>query len=566
MFTINNKFLSIAVIFFGFLQFSYAQEVSFVPIDTNLDNPTCIANAGDGSGRLFITEQDGRILIYNGNQILATPFIDISSKVDDGGSEEGLLGLAFHPNYENNGFFYVNYTDNSGNTVVERYTVSPSDPNVADPGSAETVIMYSQPASNHNGGYLAFGTDGMLYISSGDGGGSAGNRAQETTNLLGKILRIDVDGDDFPSDPGANYSVPGSNPFNNEIWVFGLRNPWRFSFDEDGNMFIGDVGEQRFEEISFQQASSSGGENYGWQCFEGSAMFSQCPTINHTSPIIEYSHNPGDNCSVTGGFRYRGSDIPELAGDYVFADYCSGRVWNATESSPGNWSFSLLNNTSLSISSFGEDESGELYAVDNPFSGGGGFYMLVNNNPGGMDGGDDQPPGGDGDEPQEESPVLFVQDSDTNTQPNEEVTLIVTVENNGGSLQDVVINVEVPDGITVNGAEISPSTGECVVDNNPEARILFPNVVCNFDSLDDDLTISLDLFVSDQNPGSIFVLFELITSTFPDDVFEGSARIVVEGEGGSSSCSVARVESDKSMLCILIIVFGLIVLRRRLRI
>ncbi|MGI9553376.1 MAG: PQQ-dependent sugar dehydrogenase [Thermodesulfobacteriota bacterium] len=379
MFTLIKKTTIIAAFFLVFYQISLAQEVSIDLLDSTLKDPTSIASSGDGSGSLFITEQDGKIVIYNGNQILPTPFLDISSKVNDTEVEQGLLGLAFHPDYVLNGFFYINYTDESGSTVVERYTVSSSNPFIADPNSALTVITYSQPAHNHNGGYLAFGPDAMLYISSGDGGGSPENRAQETTNLLGKILRIDVGGDDFPGNPDANYSVPVSNPFGNEIWVLGLRNPWRFSFDQNGNMFIGDVGESKIEEIDFQSSSSVGGENYGWPCFEGSNIFNQCPSINHVLPIIEYEHVANASCSVTGGFRYRGTDIPELTGDYLFGDFCSGKIWKATETSPGNWSFSILIDTSLAITSFGEDELGELYVVHHPFSGNGELYRITSN-------------------------------------------------------------------------------------------------------------------------------------------------------------------------------------------
>ena len=362
---------------------SNAQNVSVQPLITNLSNPTSIANAGDGTGRLFITEQDGRILIFDGTQILPTPFLDINTIVDDAGSEEGLLGLAFHPEFASNPdkkFFYVNYTTSSSQTVVERYTVS-ADGNSVVANSGEIVISFNQPAGNHNGGYLAFGSDDMLYISSGDGGGSPGNRAQETTNLLGKILRIGVDNDSCPNEIGENYCIPGSNPFGNEIWVLGLRNPWRFSFDDTGNMFIGDVGQGTIEEIDYQPVTSAGGENYGWQCFEGNNVFDNtCSAITHTPPITFYTQSSG-NCSVTGGFRYQASDIPLLVNDYLYGDFCTGRIWRATENSPGNWSSILLIDTSINIASFGEDENGEIYILDNPFSGNGGLYKLVNNDP-----------------------------------------------------------------------------------------------------------------------------------------------------------------------------------------
>ena len=384
MFTINLKCIVAGFLFAIAIAFtSHAQNVSVQPLVTNLNNPTSIANAGDGTGRLFITEQDGRVLVYNGSQILATPFLNIITKVDDAGSEEGLLGLAFHPDFATDPdkkFFYVNYTTSSSQTVVERYTVS-ADGNSVVANSGQIIISYNQPGGNHNGGYLAFGTDDLLYISSGDGGGSPGNRAQETSNLLGKILRIGVDNDNCPNETGEEYCIPSSNPFGNEIWVLGLRNPWKFSFDDSGNMFIGDVGQGSIEEINYQPVESAGGENYGWQCFEGSNVFDNtCPSIPHTLPITFYTHGSG-NCSVTGGFRYQASEIPLLVDDYLYGDFCTGRLWRATETSSGNWTSVLLIDSSLNIASFGEDENGEIFILDNPFSGNGGLYKLVNNDP-----------------------------------------------------------------------------------------------------------------------------------------------------------------------------------------
>ena len=267
-----------------------------------------------------------------------------------------MLGLAFHPDYTTTGFFYVNYTDNLGDTVVARYTVSAKDPNVADPDSAQTVLTQDQPFSNHNGGQVAFGPDGYLYIALGDGG-SGGDPQENGQNLntwLGKILRVDVNGDDFPGDPNRNYAVPPDNPFVSdpnaldEIWAYGVRNPWRCTFDRvTGDFFIADVGQGAWEEINFQPAASPGGENYGWDvlegglhgpqpvpggnCFEDFPQGSCNAFLNggSTLPVLEYSHSFG--CSVTGGYRYRGQLYPQLDGIYFYSDLCSGIIWGAIQ-------------------------------------------------------------------------------------------------------------------------------------------------------------------------------------------------------------------------------------------
>ena len=335
------------------------------PIITGLSQPLGIRHAGDG--RLFIVEQGGRILVYNGTSVLPTPFLDIRSGVSCCG-EQGLLGLAFHPNYASNGFFYVNYTDLGGDTVVARYRVSATDPNRADAGSASLILHVSQPFANHNGGNLLFGPDGYLYIGMGDGGsgGDPGNRAQNLNELLGKMLRIDVNG-------AAPYAIPPTNPFANstnarrEIWAYGLRNPWRFSFDrENGDLWIGDVGQNAWEEVDLQRASSNGGENYGWRRMEGTHCFN--PSTNCAAgstlvlPVLEYSH-ADDNCSVTGGYRYRGTKYPRLRGMYLYADFCTGKIWGATETG-STWTTRLLLDVTFPISTFGEDVNGELYLSD----------------------------------------------------------------------------------------------------------------------------------------------------------------------------------------------------------
>ena len=374
----NVKLIDRFFLFLIFLVYSFsftftssdsarAQSIALELVANNLANPVAITHAGDGSGRLFITLQDGQIVIYNGTQILPTPFLDISSLVSCCG-ERGLLSVAFHPNYVNNGFVYVNYTDNNGNTVIARYTVS-ANPNIANPSSAFILLTIQQPFSNHNGGQLQFGPDGYLYIGMGDGGsgGDPQDNAQNLGTLLGKMLRINVNGDDFPTDPNRNYSIPSDNPFVgitglDEIWALGFRNPWRFSFDLlTDDLFIGDVGQNNFEEIDFQPASSNGGENYGWRCYEGNSAFntSGCsPASNYEFPIFEYSHAEG--CSVTGGYRYRGNDFPGLFGIYFSGDFCSGKIWGTTQNG-SSWTTNQLLDTSLSISSYGEDETGEIY-------------------------------------------------------------------------------------------------------------------------------------------------------------------------------------------------------------
>jgi len=334
------------------------------PIITGIANPVAITHAGGGSGRLFITLQAGLIILYDGQQVLPTPFLDISPLVTSGG-EQGLLSVAFHPNYAANGFFYVNYTDLNGDTVIARYRVSVN-PNTADPSSATILLTIPQPFPNHNGGQLLFGPDGYLYIGMGDGGsgGDPSNNAQNLMSLLGKILRIDVDN----SQP---YGIPPDNPFltdpnaSDEIWAYGLRNPWRFSFDrQTGDLFIADVGQNNLEEVNFQAAASTGGENYGWRLMEGSSCFNPGSNCNDGSlalPILEYDHSLG--CSISGGYRYRGLQSPGMAGLYFYGDFCSGRIWGATQNAQGAWTTTQLLATALQITAFGEDEDGELYVA-----------------------------------------------------------------------------------------------------------------------------------------------------------------------------------------------------------
>ncbi|PWB69929.1 MAG: hypothetical protein C3F07_18190 [Anaerolineales bacterium] len=344
--------------------------LEFEPIASGLSLPVDIEHAGDGSNRLFIVLRGGRIVIYDGSQILPTPFLDITSLVNSGGGEQGLLGIAFHPDYETNGYFYVNYTNKpGGDTVIARYQVS-TNPDVADNTSAFTILTISQPFENHNGGQLKFGPDGYLYIGMGDGGsgGDPQNRAQSPSSLLGKILRIDVNN-------GSPYGIPVSNPFisnpnvDDEIWAFGLRNPWRFSFDRlTGDLFVADVGQNSWEEVNYQPASSTGGENYGWSCYEGSHDYNtnrDCTAYGIlTFPVLEYQHgiNDSNGCSITGGYIYRGNKYPALYGNYLYGDFCTGKIWAAVKSG-SSWTSDLASDTNFLITTFGEDEAGELYVA-----------------------------------------------------------------------------------------------------------------------------------------------------------------------------------------------------------
>jgi glucose/arabinose dehydrogenase len=331
-------------------------------------SPLGVVDAGDGSGRLFVVAQAGQIWIVRNGRRIEKPFLDISDQITTGG-ERGLLGLAFHPNFPTNPHFYVDYTDERGDTVVSVWTVS-SDADVADTGSEQVVLHVAQPFANHNGGALQFGPDRDLYISLGDGGSSGdpqGN-GQNLDTLLAKILRIDVD---HPSGDKA-YGIPADNPFvgrsgaRPEIWLTGLRNPWRMSFDRaTRDLWIGDVGQGSFEEIDVVRAGSPGGQNFGWNTLEGFHCFrsSGCDQNGLTPPVTEYSHD-GGNCSVTGGYVYRGKAHPDLAGGYFFGDYCSGRIWAIDASDNEVREPTIVLESGHSISSFGEDAAGELYVTD----------------------------------------------------------------------------------------------------------------------------------------------------------------------------------------------------------
>ncbi len=351
-----------------------AEQVALVPVAEGLSSPLGLTGAGDGSGRLFVIEQTGAIRIVDGSGVHPTPFLDLGPAGEDlivYGGERGLLGLAFDPDYSANGLFFVDYTRKAdGATVVARYHVS-ADPDVADPTSSAQVLVIPQPNTNHNGGHLVFGPDGYLYVGTGDGGGAGdpNESGQRLDTLLGKILRLDVN-------PGPGYTIPLDNPFVGiggalgEIWAYGLRNPWQFSFDRlTDDLFIGDVGQGAREEIDFQLAASAGGENYGWDVLEGSLCYEDTPPGSCAAllgggsvlPILEYGH-VGGACAVTGGFRYRGSTRATLAGQYLFGDYCNGIVWRA-QPSGGTWSATELFATPYNVAGFGEDDDGKLYLL-----------------------------------------------------------------------------------------------------------------------------------------------------------------------------------------------------------
>ncbi len=340
-------------------------EADFVltPIAKDFDRPIALTVAPGDATRLFITEQPGRVRVVKNGKRLGKAFLDISNRVSCCG-ERGLLSIAFHPAWQANGYFFANYTDPDGNTVVSRFQVHARDPDVANPASESIVLTVIQPFANHNGGQLQFGPDGYLYIGMGDGGsgGDPGNRAQDLNTLLGKMLRIDVDRD-------ASYSIPPTNPFigkgKPELWAIGLRNPWRFSFDQaTGDLYIGDVGQGQWEEIDHQPASSHGGENYGWRLMEGMHCYQPstgCDDGTLVKPVAEYSHAEG--CSVTGGYVYRGKSS-RLNGTYIYGDYCTGVIKGAVRDGSGRWTSSVLLTPRFNITSFGQDEAGEVYVVN----------------------------------------------------------------------------------------------------------------------------------------------------------------------------------------------------------
>ncbi len=362
------RFLLLLVLPFFTLALSAQPNLELEVFASGFSLPVDIAHAGDS--RLFIAEKAGRIRIIDANgNTLAQPFLDIDARVNSQASERGLLGLAFHPDYADNGHFFVNYTNNSGDTRISRFSVSAGNPDQADPNSELILLEVDQPFNNHNAGDLNFGPDGYLYFGLGDGGSAndPGNRSQNRQTLLGKMLRVDVDN-------GNPYSIPEDNPFADddftldEIWAIGLRNPWRFSFDRlTGAMWIADVGQDRWEEVNYQEPGSEGGQNYGWRCYEGPDPFNTggCPPQSeYTFPVHSYSNTSSVGCSITGGFVYRGSQYPDLYSYYIYADYCSGRFWALAPDGQGGWeNTEVANLDNTEFVTFGEDSQGELYAA-----------------------------------------------------------------------------------------------------------------------------------------------------------------------------------------------------------
>jgi glucose/arabinose dehydrogenase len=348
---------------------TFPPSIALEPALSGFQAPVYLTYAGEGSSgasRLFVVEKGGRIYLVENSAVQPTPFLDITDLVGSGGSEQGLLSVAFPSDFTASGLFYVDYTDLRGDTVIARYRLLAGDPRQADPNTEQKILQIEQPAANHNGGQLQFGPDGYLYIGLGDGGraGDPWGNAQNPDVLLGKLLRISVTGTE-------TYTVPDDNPFlgqpdaRPEIWALGVRNPWRFAFDQaTGDLYIADVGQNQYEEVDFQPAASQGGENYGWDVTEASHCFEPsagCDTSGLVLPVAEYDHTQG--CSITGGYIYRGTRYPQMAGVYFFGDFCSGNVWGLRQESSGEWKMVLLLNTGVSISSFGEDATGEIYVV-----------------------------------------------------------------------------------------------------------------------------------------------------------------------------------------------------------
>jgi len=359
---------------------TFPVTVSLEPVLSGFESPVFITHAGEeppASSRLFVVEKAGRIHLVESGNVQSTPFLDISDRVGSQRNEQGLLSVAFAPDFTTSEVFYVNYTDRRGDTVIARYRLMTGNPAQADANSEQIILQIEQPAANHNGGQLQFGPDGYLYIGMGDGGqaGDPWGNAQNPDELLGKMLRIDVTGTD-------TYRIPDDNPLLNqpearpEIWATGLRNPWRFSFDRaTGDLYIADVGQNLYEEVHVQPAASPGGENYGWDIIEGSHCFeppSDCDLEGLVLPVAEYDHGLG--CSITGGYVYRGTHFPQMVGVYFYGDYCSGNIWGLRQNGPREWEAALLLETDLNINSFGEDAEGELYVIS---YGDGIIYRLV---------------------------------------------------------------------------------------------------------------------------------------------------------------------------------------------
>ncbi len=350
-------------------------KLTLQPVLRGLSQPTFVTGSGDGSGLLFVLERPGRIRIIKDGSLVEQPFLDIQSLITARGQEQGLLGLVFHPQYRQNGRLFVSYSASNGDNTLAEYTVS-ADPLRADSASGKVLLAIPDFAANHNGGMLAFGPDGYLYFGTGDGGNAGDPRGngQNRNALLAKILRLDVNA-------GSPYAVPATNPFAGqqnvrpEVWAYGLRNPWRFSFDrETGDLYIADVGQNAIEEVNFQPQGSAGGQNYGWNVTEGTECYQPaqgCDTRGITMPVAQYTHREG--CSITGGYVYRGQANPAMRGVYFYGDFCSGKIWALWRDGRGIWQTKELAQQQIQISSFGQDDAGELYVLDL----GGTLYRLT---------------------------------------------------------------------------------------------------------------------------------------------------------------------------------------------
>ena len=361
--SINRIILSIVLLFI-------CGDVYSVKLELFLDDlnlPVLITHSNNDDNHLYVVEKTGHIYFFDANEKYKKKklYLDASSLVTTKGNEQGFLSIAFHPNFETNGYLFIFYTAVNGDNTLARLTVYPTDAKTINLSSLEVLFAVEDPASNHNGGMLAFGKDGYLYVGMGDGGrgGDPWNNAQNKNTLLGKMLRIDVD-------QPFGYLIPEDNPFvkmkniHPEIWAYGLRNPWRHSFDsKTGDLWIADVGQNKWEEVHWQSANSKGGQNYGWRFMEGNHCYlpkKKCNDGTLILPVAEYSHKHG--CSITGGYVYRGKTIPELQGKYIFGDYCTGTIWTIDKSA--NFEMQELMKTDFNISSFGEDAVGELYVVN----------------------------------------------------------------------------------------------------------------------------------------------------------------------------------------------------------
>jgi glucose/arabinose dehydrogenase len=328
----------------------------------NLEPLTYLTYANDNPARMYLVAKAGRVLVLEGGVVNPQPFLDISDRVSSKESERGLLSIAFSPHYATDRAFYAYYTGLDGGVVVSRFKAS-SEFVHADAASEQVLLTFAKSYANHNGGQLQFGPDGMLYIGTGDGGsqGDPNGNGQNKQVLLGKLLRIDV------SQPGQTYTTPAGNPLAGkggipEIWAYGLRNPWRFSFDrKTGDLYIADVGQDKYEEIDFQPAGDPGGENYGWNLYEGFEPYKGNDASGLTMPVFAYDHQLG--CAIVGGYVYRGANLPALSGVYLYSDYCTGHLWSLQRSADGHWVSQLLAETGESVSSFGEDAAGEVYVI-----------------------------------------------------------------------------------------------------------------------------------------------------------------------------------------------------------